>query len=52
MGEAGRVVLEGEDEGGLLLVHLGLEAALVKGLAHGADAPARAPPCDESGSAL
>jgi hypothetical protein len=43
--------IEVEDQGGLLLGHLGLEAALVEGLAHGADAAAGATPCDESSTA-
>lgn len=44
--------LERQDEGSLLLGHLGFEAALVEGLAHGSDASARATPCDESSATL
>lgn len=51
-GAGGCLLLERQNESGLFLIHLGLEAALVKSLAHCADAPTRAPPCDEAGAAL
>lgn len=47
-----KYILERQDESRLLLGHLGLEATLVKGLAHGSHATARAAPSDKTSAAL
>ena len=48
----GKILLQGQDQLGLPLGHLRLEATLVEGFAQGSDATPGSAKCDETGPAL